>query len=340
MKIYKVGGSVRDNLLGIHSHEKDWVVVGANPEIMLNLGYIAVGNNFPVFLHPKTKEEYALARTEKKTGVGYKGFTFFADDSVTIEEDLQRRDLTINAIAEDQNGARIDPLNGSSDIKKKIFRNASSAFSEDPLRAFRVARLSTLEHLHDFKIAKSLITALNEIKLSGELANLSAERVWQETEKALLNPRSSNFFKFILKFGLTEPWFTALKAVPNIDNIKNPETKWITLQASNNFALGKGFLVAKNYKILETLAQKLIDLSKENNHEKIVNICKKLSFQRNELQINRLLEIKSLKINVNKVRKIKDSIAALDFTLLSSNTSRDVKLLKNEMILKTIKKCI
>ena len=314
--------------------------MGANPEMMLNLGYISVGNSFPVFLHPKTKEEYALARTEKKTGVGYKGFTFFANESVTIEEDLQRRDLTINAIAEDQNGERIDPLNGSSDIKKKIFRNASSAFSEDPLRAFRVARLSSLEHLHDFKVAKSLVTALNEIKLSGELAHLSAERVWQETEKALINPKSSNFFKFILKFGLTEPWFTSLKLVPNIDHIKNPETKWITLQASNNFALGKGFLVAKNYKMLETLAQNLLALSREIDHEKMVDICKKLNFQRNELQINRLLEMRSLKINLNKVRKIKESITALDFTILSNNTNRDVKLAKNEMILKTIKKCI
>ena len=142
MKIYLVGGAVRDKLLGREIKERDYVVVGATPKEMESLGYKAVGKEFPVFLHPDTQEEYALARTERKVGKGYKGFEFYADPSVTLEEDLQRRDLTINAIAEDNAGHIIDPFNGKKDLEAKIFKHVSPAFSEDPVRILRVARFA------------------------------------------------------------------------------------------------------------------------------------------------------------------------------------------------------
>ena len=182
MKIYQVGGSVRDKLLGIESSERDWVVIGATPEEMVDRGYSPVGKNFPVFLHPDTREEYALARTEKKTGKGYKGFTFYTSPEITLEEDLYRRDLTINAIAEDENGNLIDPYHGQEDLKQELLRHISPAFAEDPLRVLRVARFAAQL---GFKIADDTLQLMKEISQGGELVTLSAERIWIEFEKAL-----------------------------------------------------------------------------------------------------------------------------------------------------------
>ena len=155
MKIYQVGGSIRDELLGINPKDKDWVVVGSSPELMIKEGYKPVGKDFPVFIHPKSNEEYALARTEKKDGYGYKGFRFYHGADVTLEEDLSRRDLTINAIAKDPKGKLIDPFGGIDDVKNKKFKHVSPAFLEDPLRAIRVARFKTYPHLKDFEINES-----------------------------------------------------------------------------------------------------------------------------------------------------------------------------------------
>jgi len=185
MDIYLVGGAVRDKLLNYPFNERDWVVVGAKPKELLEQGFQQVGSDFPVFLHPDTKEEYALARTERKSGVGYKGFQFDTDISVTLEQDLSRRDLTINAIAEDLEGNIIDPYNGQQDIADKVLRHVSAAFSEDPLRVLRVARFAARYQHLGFNIAEETMALMSEISSSGELQHLTPERVWVETEKAL-----------------------------------------------------------------------------------------------------------------------------------------------------------
>ena len=185
MNIYRVGGAVRDTLLGYPHHETDWVVVGSTPEEMIAEGYAQVGRDFPVFLHPDTKEEYALARTERKSGPGYHGFVVHADPSVTLEEDLERRDLTINAMAVDEDGVVTDPFGGQADLEAKILRHVSPHFVEDPLRVLRVARFAARYHHLGFTIAEETQSLMGEIVDAGELLHLSTERVWVETEKAL-----------------------------------------------------------------------------------------------------------------------------------------------------------
>ena len=185
MNCYRVGGAVRDTLLGYPHHETDWVVVGSTPEEMISKGYTQVGRDFPVFLHPDTKEEYALARTERKSGPGYHGFVVHADPSVTLEEDLERRDLTINAMAMDESSAVIDPYGGQADLDAKILRHVSPHFVEDPLRVLRVARFAARYHHLGFTVAEETLLLMAEIVATDELPHLSTERVWVETEKAL-----------------------------------------------------------------------------------------------------------------------------------------------------------
>lgn len=193
MKIYLVGGAVRDELLGYPFTEKDWVVVGATVDDMLAAGFQQVGKDFPVFLHPKTKEEHALARTERKTAAGYKGFAVHASPDVTLEEDLVRRDLTINAIAKDENGQFIDPYHGIDDISNKILRHVSEAFAEDPVRILRIARfLARYAHL-GFSIAEETMDLMKTMVNNGEVDALVAERVWQEMQKALAEKTPTAF---------------------------------------------------------------------------------------------------------------------------------------------------
>lgn len=190
MKTYLVGGAVRDKLLGRTVNEYDWVVVGATPEQMQSLGYTPVGKDFPVFLHPQTKEEYALARTERKTGRGYAGFSFYCGEDVTLEDDLIRRDLTINAMAEDDRGNIIDPYGGQTDLTNKLLRHVSPAFAEDPVRVLRIARFAARYHQYGFQVAEETIALMQTMVDNGEVDHLVAERVWKETERALgeLNP--------------------------------------------------------------------------------------------------------------------------------------------------------
>jgi len=182
---YLVGGAVRDGLLGLAVHERDYVVVGSTAEALISLGYTQVGKDFPVFLHPTSKEEYALARTERKAGHGYTGFQVYAARDVTLEDDLLRRDLTINAIAQTENGQLIDPYGGQQDIEEKLLRHVSPAFSEDPLRVLRAARFAAHLHHLGFSIATQTKSLLANITTSGELTTLAKERIWQETYKAL-----------------------------------------------------------------------------------------------------------------------------------------------------------
>ncbi len=193
MKIYRVGGAVRDKLLNYFSDENDWLVVGATPEEMVELGYVPVGNDFPVFIQPQTGEEYALARTERKSGHGYAGFTFHASADVSLEDDLVRRDLTINAMAEDEQGVLYDPYGGQRDLSAKILRHVSDAFTEDPLRVLRVARFAARYHHLGFTVAAETMDLMTAISTSGELDYLVAERVWKETERAL-GERSPDIF--------------------------------------------------------------------------------------------------------------------------------------------------
>lgn len=195
MQVYLVGGAVRDHLLGHPYHEKDYVVVGATPEQLLAEGYQPVGKDFPVFLHPKTKEEYALARTERKSGVGYHGFQFFTDTTVKLEEDLIRRDLTINAMAMDENGTVYDPYGGQQDLERKILRHVSDAFIEDPLRVLRVARFAARYATYGFKIADETIQLMKNVAKTGELDALTPERVWKETSRALMEDQADVYFQ-------------------------------------------------------------------------------------------------------------------------------------------------
>ena len=181
MKTYLVGGAVRDQLLGKEPKERDWVVVGSSATEMISKGFKQVGKDFPVFIHPKSGEEYALARTERKVGHGYTGFDFDTNKRVTLEEDLERRDLTINAIAQDEAGNLIDPFNGQRDIQEKTLRHVSDAFSEDPLRVLRIARFKS--DLDNFEIASETLAKINDIKKSGELNYLTGERIWLELYK-------------------------------------------------------------------------------------------------------------------------------------------------------------
>ena len=185
MNCYRVGGAVRDTLLGYPHHETDWVVVGSTPEEMIAEGFTQVGRDFPVFLHRYTKEEYALARTERKSGPGYHGFVVHADPSVTLEEDLERRDVTINAMAMDEAGTVIDPYGGQADLDAKILRHVSPHFVEDPLRVLRVARFAARYHHLGFTVAEDTLSLMTQIVTADELPHLSTERIWVETEKAL-----------------------------------------------------------------------------------------------------------------------------------------------------------
>ena len=198
MKVYLVGGAVRDALLGYPTSEHDWVVVGASPQHMLDLGYQQVGKDFPVFLHPQTRDEYALARTERKWGHGYTGFAVHCDPSVTLEEDLQRRDLTINAMAQTDTGEVIDPYGGQRDLSAKVLRHVSDAFVEDPLRVLRTARFAARYAHLGFSVAPETLALMTEIVSQGELAHLPAERVWVELERAL-GERSPQVFVEVLR---------------------------------------------------------------------------------------------------------------------------------------------
>lgn len=211
MEIYLVGGAVRDQLLGLPITERDYVVVGATPAEMLAHGYKPVGKEFPVFLHPKTHAEYALARTERKTGKGYKGFVFHTTPQVTLEEDLQRRDLTINAIAQTLDGQIIDPYHGQLDLKNKILRHVSPAFSEDPVRILRVARFAT--RFTDFQIHPETLRLMQQMVQRGEIEALVAERVWQEWNRALEQAEPARFVEVLADCGAWEILFPELDAI-------------------------------------------------------------------------------------------------------------------------------
>lgn len=213
MEIFLVGGAVRDKLLGRPVAEKDWVVVGATPQAMIDLGYQPVGKDFPVFLHPQTKEEYALARTERKTAPGYTGFQFYAAEDVTLEQDLTRRDLTINAMAENANGELIDPFGGAADLHKRVLRHVSPAFAEDPVRILRIARFAARYHHLGFAVAEETLELMRTMVASGEVDHLVAERVWKEMSRALTETDPQVFFTTLRDCG------ALARILPEVDKL-------------------------------------------------------------------------------------------------------------------------
>jgi tRNA nucleotidyltransferase (CCA-adding enzyme) len=199
MKTWMVGGAVRDALLGLPVHDRDWVVVGATPQALMALGYIAVGKDFPVYLHPETREEVALARTEKKVAKGYHGFTFQTDASVTLEDDLKRRDLTINAMAQDEDGTLVDPYGGQHDLQARVLRHVSDAFAQDPVRILRLARFAA--RFTDFVVASETLQLMQHMVQAGEVDALVSERVWQELSRGLMQAKPSRFFEVLRSCG-------------------------------------------------------------------------------------------------------------------------------------------
>lgn len=215
LEVYRVGGAIRDELLGLNAREHDFVVVGATPDELHRRGFRPVGRDFPVFLHPKNNTEFALARTERKSAPGYRGFQFHTGPDVTLEQDLLRRDLTVNAIAEAPDGRRIDPLNGIADLKARVLRHISPAFSEDPVRLLRLARFAT--RLTDFSIAEETLRLCRQLVESGEVDALVPERVWQEMARAIMHPQPDRFFRTLRQTGALArilPELDALFGVP------------------------------------------------------------------------------------------------------------------------------
>jgi tRNA nucleotidyltransferase (CCA-adding enzyme) len=211
MKIYLVGGAVRDALMGLDGSDRDWVVVGGTPEALAAQGYQPVGKDFPVFLHPDTHEEYALARTERKTARGYHGFAVHASPDVTLEEDLARRDLTINAIAQDEHGQRTDPYGGERDISAKVLRHVTEAFREDPVRILRLARFAA--RFPDFTVATETMTLMREMVAEGEVDALVSERVWQELSRGLMGEKPSRMLQVLRECGALQ------RLLPEVDKL-------------------------------------------------------------------------------------------------------------------------
>jgi len=265
MKIYLVGGALRDKFLNIPVKDKDYVVVGSSPEEMISKGFKPIGKDFPVFLHPKTKEEYALARTEKKTGVGYHGFKFYSSPEVSLEDDLKRRDLTINAIAQDENGKIYDPYDGLTDIKKRILRHVSDAFIEDPLRVLRIARFSTLDK--KFEIHKETSNLLKKMVLNNELKSLPKERIIEELKKGLASAYPSKMFSCLCDCGALNQIFPGI----NPDN----ENNLGFVELGNNLEK-KLVKIAADFKLLLILLLPIF-LNKTSNNENELTEQLKLS---------------------------------------------------------------
>jgi len=330
MKIYKVGGAIRDSLLGEKPKDSDWVVVGSSPEEMIDNGYRPIGKDFPVFLHPKTNEEYALARTEKKTGYGYKGFNFFFGKEVTLEEDLSRRDLTINAIAQDSQGNIIDPFNGRDDIDKKIFRHVSSAFEEDPLRAVRLARFHSYEHLQHFNISSDTKEIVKKIVDSGEIEKLSPDRFWSEINKSLISKNSTAFFEKIISLNISK-FFMPNLTIADCNSSIFPDIKWAELQFNNGFLLNGCLPIPKNFNQASDLLKLLIKINKNIKMDKLNTIIQELNVSRNTKLINNLLVLKCLTEFKSFIEEILEAVHEIDFTSLKDIEPRKIQDNKDSM---------
>ena len=346
MKIFLVGGAVRDEILNIQSSEKDWVVIGASEKEMLQKGFISVGKSFPVFLHPDTKEEYALARKEVKTGLGHKDFEFDVNKKITIEEDLLRRDLTVNAIAKTEAGELIDPYGGLKDIENKVLRHISDAFKEDPLRVFRVARFYTYLSKFDFKIYGETISFMKEICTSGELNNLSFERIWMETQKCLSMKDSHLYFEILEEIGalftFTSDLETFSKNLIFLKNFKknsfSDEEKWALLTL--NVKLDEKVKVPNKFKKYSNHFSAFVNtLSSEISSKLVLEALMKIDAFRDKNRANKIYNLYKLRVNENEILNNLDFLNLLDkLTKVKPKkiNNQSSKLIKQEIFDKRI----
>ena len=288
LETYLVGGAVRDSLLGLAVHDRDWVVIGETPESMMKLGFKPVGDDFPVFLHPHSGEQYALARRERKTAKGYRGFAIISDPSITLEQDLQRRDLTINAIAMDANGNLIDPFDGSGDLERRVLKHISPAFSEDPVRVLRVARFAARFHDKGFCVASTTRALMAQMVDNGEVDALQPERVWQELHGALSATHSAKFIAELRECGALAkilPEVDALFGVPqppqHHPEVDSGEHVMLALDAAHELSDNPQVIFAV---LLHDLGKALTEKSKlpsHHGHEKsglplVQGLCERL----------------------------------------------------------------
>lgn len=322
IKTYLVGGAVRDRLLGLSVKEKDWVVVGATPEDLLAENYKCVGKDFPVFLHPKTKEEYALARTERKIAPGYAGFSFDSSAKITLEQDLLRRDLTINAIAEDINGNLIDPYQGIQDLQNKILRHVSSAFVEDPVRILRLARFAARFAYLGFSVASETIKLMQEMVKSGEVNALVPARVWQEWYKALQEKNPEMFFQILCKSGALSILFPEIEkhykaSLKNLTALKSSNSQLrfaalmqaLTIDEIKN--LSERFLIPNSYKNLALIAKlHLVTLKEVNNAKDCLQLLESLDAFRRPQNLKDFLSLASaMHYPANSIEKIEQALS-------------------------------
>tara|TARA_S200000501_G_scaffold274240_1_gene257826 strand:+ start:698 stop:1717 length:1020 start_codon:yes stop_codon:yes gene_type:complete len=338
MKIYKVGGAVRDSLCGVESVDNDWVVIGSSPEEMIAKGFKPIGKDFPVFLHPNTNEEYALARTEKKSGTGYHGFTFYFGKDVTLKDDLSRRDFTINAIAEDKEGNIIDPFNGQHDIKNKLFRHVSDAFYEDPLRAIRLARLFTYEHLKDFNIFDTTIDCIKKIVSNEEIKKLSNDRIWSETVRAINSSYPNIYFEKIITLNLKNPFFENLN-IASCHTHKDPEIRWAELQINNDFKIGEQLPIPNEFKHASKILKNISKIDTELNDNDLISILITSNFKRNEDLVSKLVTLPNIEKTKNFILKLVKEIRNTDFSILSNTPKKKVEQEKFNMYKNIIFKC-
>ncbi|WP_119343903.1 multifunctional CCA tRNA nucleotidyl transferase/2'3'-cyclic phosphodiesterase/2'nucleotidase/phosphatase [Facilibium subflavum] len=310
MQVYLVGGAVRDQLLGLPVKDKDWVVVGATEKQMYARGFKKVGKDFPVFLHPKTREEYALARVEKKTAKGYQGFKFDTNPDITLYQDLKRRDLTINAMALDEDQKLYDPFQGKEDIKRKKLRHVSDAFAEDPLRVLRVARFKAKFHYLGFEIAKDTIRLMEKIIKAGELEHLSAERIYLEIQKALQTQDPDVFFITLHQLGVFKHILCEFEQLMKAGNqVFKPLNFAKTKGNQDNYILFSLIAyqldhaeniqnIAKNLALPSALKRLILDVHqyhqkinhlKDNNAKSILALLKKTNALRHRQHIDRII---------------------------------------------------
>ncbi|KAA0456927.1 MAG: polynucleotide adenylyltransferase [Candidatus Thioglobus sp.] len=353
MKKYLVGGAVRDKLLGIadNNTEKDWLIVGSSTAEMLNLGYQKVGKDFPVFLHPESKEEYALARIERKVGKGYNGFEFDSDKSVTLEQDLSRRDISINAIAE-RDGELFDPFNGRADIENGLLKHISPAFSEDPVRVLRVARFAAQFKKFGFKVAHSTHKLMQNMVTSGEVDALTAERIFKELSRALSVNTPSAFFKVLTACGAYEKVFFPLKSYENerhqnsfekLDNMPTDSAKIrfaIWLKDENFELIGQlcqRLKCPKKYQELAQLTNQYYQFAQkfsQQNDAEILQFFAKTDAIRRKNRFAELLQtFEVLGVDVQNISKLTSTLAAIDVAKLDkTDIAAAIKIEKIRLI--------
>ena len=321
MKSYIVGGAVRDELLGLPVKDRDWVVVGATPEEMTAKGFKPVGKDFPVFLHPETHEEYALARTERKSGRGYKGFTVHAAPDVTLEDDLRRRDLTINAIAKDEQGRLIDPFGGQEDLRRGVLRHVSEAFAEDPVRILRVARFAAR---FSFTVEKTTLQLMRKMVASGETDYLVPERVWQEFSKGLMEEHPERMFQVLDSTGLKilpKPKARLSGSLP----VRFALLAW-PLEEEDVEALCKRLRAPNEVRELALLAVRNRELLKKGRKaEELLDLLKRADAFRRPERFAELLEVARVSgADIARFEKARTAAAAVDAGAIAKDSGKDI----------------